>query len=72
MAPASRAELTLAPNELLGLAAVLPHEAAGLKLGSLSPSRLLNGRTGLAWSALQWWALLEPYYQAIVAPSSRR
>ena len=69
--PSTPAVLTLARSELLGLAAVLPHEIAGLRLGALTPSRLLNARSGRQWSAQQWWALLKPCYEAIVAPPPR-
>jgi hypothetical protein len=71
MDAAPAAELTLSRRELLGLAAVLPHELAGLQMGELTPSRQLNARTGRCWSAAQWWTLLAPHYRAIVAPPPR-
>lgn len=61
--PAGAAELHLQRSELFAFGAILPHEAAGLRLGISSPTRALNRRSGRRWSAQQWLALLEPYLQ---------
>lgn len=61
-------ELHLHRSELFGLATILFHECGGLDLGSYSPTRILNRRTGRQFSAAQWYALLEPYYLPMIDP----
>jgi hypothetical protein len=61
--------LELQRSEVLGFGAVLPHEAAGLRLGCHSPTLELNRRSGRRWSAAQWQAWLEPHYLAMVSPT---
>lgn len=58
-------------SEVLGFGAVLEQELHGLRLGALSPTRILNARTGLNWSAAQWFQALKPYYLPMIAPASR-
>lgn len=63
------AELKLQRSELLAYGAILPHEAGGLLLGSYSPTRQLNLRTGRNWSAWQWQEVLRSEYERITGPS---
>lgn len=62
-------ELRLHSSEVLGFAAGLYHEIGGIELGSASPTRILNSRTGRRWSAQQWYDLLEPHYLQIISPT---
>jgi hypothetical protein len=66
---APAAELRLQRSELLAYGAILPHEAGGLLLGSYSPTRQLNLRTGRNWSAWQWHEVLRSEYERMTAPS---
>jgi hypothetical protein len=67
---ASAAELRLQRSELLAFGAILPHEAGGLLLGSYSPTRQLNLRTGRNWSAWQWQEVLRSDYERMTGPTS--
>lgn len=62
-------ELQLHRSELLAFAACLFHEMGGIELGSHSPTRILNQRTGRHWSAAQWYSLLEPHYERMISPT---
>lgn len=64
------AELKLQRSELLAYGAILPHEAGGLLLGSYSPTRALNLRTGRNWSAWQWQEVLRRDYERITGPTN--
>ncbi len=70
MTPAAPvAELKLHRSEILAFGAILPHEAAGLILhGCASPTKTLNLRSGLNWSAWQWQAVLREAYERIAGP----
>lgn len=57
-------------SEVLAFGAALFHETGGISLGIYSPTRILNHRTGLHWSAEQWWSVIQPHYEAIVNPCS--
>jgi hypothetical protein len=67
VAPA--AELKLQRSELLAFGAILPHEAGGLLLGSYSPTRELNLRTGRNWSAWQWHEVLRADFERMTGPT---
>lgn len=62
-------QLCLHYTEVLGFAVGLYHEIGGIKLGIHSPTRILNQRTGLQWTAQQWFDLLEPHYERIISPT---
>ena len=63
-------ELHLHHSEVLGFAAVLYHEIGGIELGSFSPSRILNRRTGRDLTPAEWYALLEPHYIRMIDPAA--
>ena len=63
------AELRIQRSELLAYGAILPHEVGGLLLGSYSPTRELNLRTGRNWSAWQWQQVLSEHYARIAGPA---
>jgi len=63
------AELRLHASQLLAFGALLPHEAAGLRLHELSPTRRLNLMTGRCWSPWQWQEVLRDRYERITGPT---
>lgn len=62
-------QLRLHRTEVLGFTVGLFHEIGGISLGIHSPTRILNQRTGLHWTAQQWFDLLESHYEQLVSPT---
>jgi hypothetical protein len=63
------AELKLHSSQILAFGAILPHEAAGLRLFELSPTRQLNMMTGRNWSPWQWQQVLRERYEQMTGPA---